>query len=130
MDKLEQKAPHAFLSFLQCKCPQCREGKMFENPMYHPKFMKMKADCEVCGLHFEIEPGFFWGAMYVSYALTVGIAIFLSVLTYYLLNDPEMYVYMTILAVVYLILTPLLFRYGRVVMIWVFSPVKYRGKIG
>ena len=31
--------------------------------------------CAVCGLRYEREPGYFVGAIYVSYAVTVGIAI-------------------------------------------------------
>lgn len=27
----------------------------------------MKAQCEVCGLNFEPEPGYYYGAMFISY---------------------------------------------------------------
>ena len=39
----------------------------------------MNEECPVCHYRFEKEPGYFLGAMYVSYALTVGeiIALFL-----------------------------------------------------
>lgn len=37
--------------------------------------------CPVCGLHFDREPGYFLGAMYISYGLGVGlIIIFAAVL--------------------------------------------------
>ena len=32
---------------------------------------KMHVNCPNCGHHFEREPGFFFGDMYISYALTV-----------------------------------------------------------
>ncbi|GAB3978960.1 hypothetical protein GCM10028806_43230 [Spirosoma terrae] len=32
----------------------------------------MHENCPVCGLRYEAEPGFFTGAMYVSYALYVA----------------------------------------------------------
>lgn len=32
----------------------------------------MKEYCDVCGTHLDREPGYFLGAMYVSYALAVG----------------------------------------------------------
>jgi uncharacterized protein (DUF983 family) len=39
----------------------------------------MHENCSHCGLHYKIEPSFFYGAMYVSYALTVaiGVAVFI-----------------------------------------------------
>jgi hypothetical protein len=43
------------------------------------KFPVMHEKCDVCGIRFEKEPGFFYGSMYVSYGLGVweGIAIYL-----------------------------------------------------
>lgn len=40
----------------------------------------MAPECEVCGLHYEREPGYFTGAMYVSYliALPIFIGTFLA----------------------------------------------------
>jgi uncharacterized protein (DUF983 family) len=35
----------------------------------------MHENCSHCGLHYQIEPSFFYGAMYVSYGLTVGIGV-------------------------------------------------------
>jgi len=62
------------LSILQCKCPSCSKGKMFRsrgNPLLF-KIPKMSESCDKCEHKFEIEPGFFFGAMYVSYALAVA----------------------------------------------------------
>jgi hypothetical protein len=36
---------------------------------------QMHQDCPHCGFHFEIEPGFFWGAMYISYAFSVAVSV-------------------------------------------------------
>jgi hypothetical protein len=30
----------------------------------------MNADCEICHLHYEREPGYFLGSIYVNYGLT------------------------------------------------------------
>ncbi len=47
-------------------CPRCRQGEMFEKmDIRHP--LKMHKRCAVCGLKFEPEPGFFYGAMFISY---------------------------------------------------------------
>jgi hypothetical protein len=35
----------------------------------------MHEDCPHCGFHFEIDPGFFWGAMQISYIFSVTISV-------------------------------------------------------
>jgi hypothetical protein len=35
--------------------------------------MRMPEHCPVCGQKFELEPGFYFGTGYVSYALSVGV---------------------------------------------------------
>ena len=119
-----------FLAFLSQDCPRCHKGKIFEKHSYHPKFMRMHEKCPVCDYKFEIEPGFFWGSMYVNYAFSVGIGLVSGILTYYLLNDPPVWVYMGIITSLLALLSPLIFRFGRVVFIYVFSPVKYEPGVG
>lgn len=64
-------------SILTGSCPRCQEESMYEHKnAYNPKYIyKMHENCSHCGLHYQIEPSFFYGAMYVSYALTVAIGI-------------------------------------------------------
>lgn len=57
---------------LREKCPRCEQGEVFENKGNPFKVPVMKKQCEVCGHVFNRgEPGFFWGATYVSYGVTV-----------------------------------------------------------
>ena len=60
-------------SVLAAKCPKCHKGDFFEtsNPYNLKKFDKMHKKCPECGQDFELETGFYYGAMYVSYGLTV-----------------------------------------------------------
>jgi uncharacterized protein (DUF983 family) len=53
------------------KCPRCREGNMFYAPITQGIY-KMNEECPVCKQAFELEPGFYWGAMYVGYGLSGG----------------------------------------------------------
>ena len=85
----------------------------------------MNKSCEVCGLEFEIEPGFFWGAMYVSYAISVATAITSAVALYILLNDPDTWVYITTIVSIIVLLSPFSYRYSRVLMIYNFSPIRF-----
>ena len=55
------------------KCPNCDHGHVYSNNNIYFNFTtnKMHKSCNHCGFKFEKEPGFFFGAMYVSYALNV-----------------------------------------------------------
>lgn len=65
-------------SIFKMKCPRCQEGDFF---ISHPYDLKKAGDihecCSNCGLKYEKEPGFYYGAMYVAYAL--GVALFVTI---------------------------------------------------
>jgi uncharacterized protein (DUF983 family) len=64
-------------SILTGSCPKCHQESMYmdQNPYHITNVYKMHENCSHCGLHYQIEPSFFYGAMYVSYGLTVAIGI-------------------------------------------------------
>jgi uncharacterized protein (DUF983 family) len=47
------------------RCPICGIGKIFRN------FINMAPACTVCGFVYEREQGYFIGAMYINYGVTV-----------------------------------------------------------
>lgn len=53
-------------------CPRCRTATIFRSSVYCG-FPKMNDRCPVCGLLFNREPGYFLGAMYVSYGLGIAV---------------------------------------------------------
>jgi len=108
------------------KCPRCRQGDMFtHNPFVLSKIASMPDKCETCSLRFETEPGFYYGAMYVSYAFSVAI-LFLNIVTlYFIFNDPAIWVYISSVAVTSTLLYPLVFRYSRIIFLHVFGGIKY-----
>ena len=57
---------------LRQRCPRCRTGNIFPYSVFRG-FPRMHERCPACGLKFEREPGYFLGAMYVSYGLGIGI---------------------------------------------------------
>jgi uncharacterized protein (DUF983 family) len=69
-------------SILTGSCPKCHEESMYieKNPYKLGSLYKMKETCSHCKTQYMIEPSFFYGAMYVSYGLTVaiGVAIFVT----------------------------------------------------
>lgn len=64
------------------KCPRCQEGDFFVKSagFRFKENLKMYETCSFCGLKYMLEPSFFYGAMYVSYALTVAMAVAVFVL--------------------------------------------------
>ncbi len=51
-------------------CPRCRKGAIFSSSILRI-FPAMHPYCPECGLKFEREPGYFLGAMYISYGLAL-----------------------------------------------------------
>jgi uncharacterized protein (DUF983 family) len=65
-------------SIFKLKCPKCHEGEFFESHFYHLKKLgHVLEECPNCKASYVPEPGFYFGAMYVSYAL--GVALFVSI---------------------------------------------------
>ena len=61
-------------SIFRMKCPRCHEGEFFEaHPYKLGKAGDLHTNCPKCGLKYSKEPGFYYGAMYVAYALTVAL---------------------------------------------------------
>ena len=56
---------------LEQRCPRCRLGRMFHRSIFRG-WPKMHLRCPVCDLLFDREPGYFLGAMYISYSVGLG----------------------------------------------------------
>ena len=50
---------------LRLRCPRCGGGRVFD------RVYRVPPGCAVCGLVFEREPGYFVGAIYLNYGVTV-----------------------------------------------------------
>jgi uncharacterized protein (DUF983 family) len=107
---------------LHAKCPKCRRGNMFANSMYGFSSQKMNETCSHCGFRFEIEPGYFYVAMFVSYAFNVAEMVTLAVATYILSGSNNPWIYCAILLGVSVILSPFNFRYSRVILLYWLTP--------
>ncbi|PKV51952.1 uncharacterized protein (DUF983 family) [Aquimarina sp. MAR_2010_214] len=85
-------------SILFLKCPRCHNGPFLEANPYHLKhFNKVKKRCPSCQLKYSIEPSFYYGSMYVSYAVGIAISIAVFILIQLFgLNLTPMYIFITI----------------------------------
>ncbi len=102
------RAPESRLkAILKQRCPQCLRGRVFQ------ALLKMNPTCPVCSFVFEPEPGYFVGAMYVSYGLAI-LALLPTVAALALFGIPDLWIIFS--AVLELIvLSPFTFRYSRVI---------------
>ena len=73
-------------SILTGTCPKCQNESMYlyKNSFHFNKILKMHENCSHCGLKYQIEPSFFYGAMYVSYGLNVAIGIAVFIISFVL----------------------------------------------
>jgi uncharacterized protein (DUF983 family) len=111
-------------SILFNKCPRCHQGDFFvTKSAYNRRFDKMQPRCEVCGLDYEREPGYYTGALYVSYALYVAWTISTFVVFYTLLNV-DIVAYLWGLIPSLILLTPYFFRVAR--RVWINLFVDYQ----
>lgn len=81
--------------------------------------------CPSCNLRYEIEPGFFWGAMYISYAISIAIVVAVLVATTVLYTDPSYLNYVLNVLIGLALVSPFTFRYSRVLMLHLFSGIGY-----
>ena len=112
----------AWPAMVHAKCPRCRKGNMFATPMYGFKSQKMNTTCPHCALVFEREPGYFYVAMFVSYALFVAEMVTLSVAIRVLTGSSNPWLYSAIIIAVGVILSPFNFRYSRVALLYWLTP--------
>lgn len=75
-------------SILKIKCPQCHEGAFLERRVYDfSAFTKVRRSCPKCQLNYHVEPSFYYGSMYVAYALGVILMIVMILLNLLLFEE-------------------------------------------
>ncbi|MBB6610632.1 DUF983 domain-containing protein [Pontibacter sp. Tf4] len=107
------------------RCPRCREGEMFPGALYSTNFGKMHTACPCCGQWYEPEPGFYYGAMYVSFAINVAIFLISLVILSFFVEELTMAMMIGVVAAVVLGLLPVIYRLSRV--LWIYMFVRYEG---
>ncbi len=113
MDEKPMAAPRSVGSAIfHMRCPKCREGQVFA-----ARFA-MNDRCPDCDLLFMREPGYFTGAMYISYAIGIPVVALLTLAAY--LSFPKWRLYQLVLLawVGLLPLVPAIYHYSRVLWIY------------
>ena len=114
-------------SIITGSCPVCHEESMYkESNPYKLKYIHdMHEHCSNCGTKYQIEPSFFYGAMYVSYALGVAIAVATFIITYFFMGLEVFASFMSIIGVL-ILLMPVMMRLSR--NIWINFFFSYKPK--
>lgn len=122
--KLPYNKKSKLYAIVNMKCPNCHKGNLFINAnAYNLKTISdMPERCEHCDFKYEIEIGFFYGAMYVSYAITVALAV-VFIMSTFIFNIKNIEQVIFIFALVILAFFPLVFRLSR--SIWLHLFVKF-----
>jgi uncharacterized protein (DUF983 family) len=111
-------------SILKMKCPKCREGNLFtnKNTYKYKGFFDMPNYCPKCNQSFRVETGFYLGAMYVSYALTIAlnVSVFVALMS---INMYSLPLFFTIAGIGTLITMPYIVKISRAV--WIAMMINY-----
>ena len=112
-----------------CRCPRCREGKLFKKPLsLRIRInMEMHSECPICKQPTDIEVGFYYGTGYISYLICIAIVI-ASFLIWFLtigfsFNDRRFLYWIIFICVLLAIIQSWLMRFSRV--LWLSFFVKY-----
>ena len=108
-------------SILTGTCPKCQNESMYldKNPLHLGSVLKMNEKCSHCGLKYQIEPSFFYGAMYVSYGLNVAVGIAAFIISNVIFHSSLKVAFAAIIASL-IILFPFVLRWSRNIYINMF----------
>ena len=124
MDELKRPKPNYYWSMLTMKCPRCRRGPMFKdkNPYKSLKLshiFDMYDNCPVCNQKYDLEPGFWYGTGYVSYALAVAVSTTTFIAWLVLIgvstDDNRIFWWLGLNALLLVVIQPWLMRLSRVI---------------
>lgn len=99
---------------LRLKCPRCKTGNLFtdSNPYNLNTLAKMPRHCPDCKLKLDPETGFYYGAMWISYAIGVLLSVFIICVCIFAFGMEVLWAFIT-MVIVHLLFSPYLFRFSR-----------------
>ncbi len=91
----------------------------YQNPYRMGSLFKMQERCSHCNTKYKIEPSFFYGAMYVSYAVGIAFAMAAFVISFLLLNSGLRTAFISIV-ITMVVFLPVIIRLSRNIWINIF----------
>lgn len=103
-----------FRSIVTCKCPSCRNANLFSDARhYHlTTIFDMPDRCPNCGQDFIIEPGFYLGALWVSYPIVIALELIFIAICLFVFKQ-TLTVSFIVASFMLLLLSPVLIRVSR-----------------
>ena len=118
------KKGNKLYSILTGCCLKCHEESMYinRNAYVLTDTLKMHERCSNCNIKYKIEPSFFYGSMYVSYAVGIAFAVAAFIISFIFLgaNINTTFISIIITLIVFL---PVISRLSR--NIWINLFLKY-----
>ncbi len=125
-----ERANRGYLStIISCRCPRCREGKLFKHglSLRLNRNLEMFDPCAVCNQPTDLEVGFYYGTGYVSYLFAIGLTVVSCGLWFltigFSFHDDRFVVWITLNSVGLVLLQPWLMRFSRA--LWLSFFVSY-----
>ena len=108
-------------SILKGACPKCHNESMYVNLNAYnlAEILKMHERCSSCNTKYKIEPSFFYGSMYVSYAVGIAFAVAAFVISYIFIGTNLNTAFISIIGTMVVFL-PIILRLSRNIWINIF----------
>ena len=121
------KKGNKLYSILNNKCPKCHEGDFFKHKLSFnlKKVLLLHDNCSHCNLKYMMEPSFYFGAMYVNYAIAVALFVGIFIIAKVFLGLSILHSFISIV-IISLLLTPISLRLSRI--IWINFFVSFNDK--
>ena len=112
------KKGNKLYSILTGTCPKCHGESMYvdKNPYRLGHIFDMRERCSHCGTKYKMEPSFFYGAMYVSYAVGVAFAVAAFVVSFLFIGTSLVQTFIAIVGTL-VVFMPVIIRLSR--NIWI-----------
>ncbi|OHX65465.1 DUF983 domain-containing protein [Flammeovirga pacifica] len=115
-------------AILKNRCPSCREKSIFTHTAYSTSFQKVHKRCPNCNCNLIPETGFYYGAMYVSYAINTAIVLGVMFVFTVILDIDNVYVLLSAAIGPMIFCMPLIFRLSRSIYLHLVGGIKYQEK--
>ncbi|HNQ28048.1 MAG TPA: DUF983 domain-containing protein [Aquaticitalea sp.] len=105
-------------------CPKCHSESMYitKNAYNLPETLKIHERCSTCNFKYRIEPSFFYGSMYVSYAVGVAFAVAAFIISFLFIGTGLLTSFVVIVATL-IAFGPIIMRLSR--NIWINLFINY-----
>ena len=94
-----------------------------KNPYNVLNVYKMHDNCSHCGMKYKMEPSFFYGAMYVSYALGIAFGVASFIICYFFVGEKSLITNFICIIATLVVFMPVIMRLSR--NIWINFFVNY-----